>query len=226
MRRRQALLALPLLAAAPARAAALLEPVLRVPPPAVALTLDLCPGGFDEALFRALVEAGIRATCFLAGDWLRRNPAGLALLLQHRDLFAFANHGEHHLLAAPGHASLFGQRAVADAAALRAEVVNGAAMVEAATGTRPRWYRGATGRYSPQAMAQVEAMGCAVAGYSLNADAGASLPAAAVAARVQAARPGDVMVAHGNQPRRPAGRGLALGVQALRRQGVAFTWLA
>ena len=44
---------------APARAAGLVEPVLRVPPPAVALTLDLCPGGFDEALFRALVAAGV-----------------------------------------------------------------------------------------------------------------------------------------------------------------------
>ncbi len=77
---RRALLALPWAAPA-ARAAALVEPTLHIPPPAVALTLDLCPGGFDERLCRGLVEAGIRATWFLTGDWLRRNPGPLALLL-------------------------------------------------------------------------------------------------------------------------------------------------
>ncbi len=221
---RRALLALPF-GAPDARAAALVEPRLHIPPPAVALTLDLCPGGFDERLFRGLVEAGIRATWFLTGDWLRRNPGPLALLLAHRDLFAFGNHGEHHLLAAPGYAPLFGQRAVADAAALRAEVLNGAALVEDTTGTLPRWYRGATGFYSREAIGLIEAMGCAVAGFSLNADAGASLGAAAVTARVLAARPGDVLVAHGNQPRRPAGQGLLAGVLALQRQGATFAWL-
>ena len=105
---RRALLALPW-AAPGARAAALVEPTLHIPPPAVALTLDLCPGGFDARLFAGLAEAGIRATCFLTGEWLRRNPGGLAVLLARRDLFAFANHGEHHLLAAPGSAPLFGR---------------------------------------------------------------------------------------------------------------------
>jgi peptidoglycan/xylan/chitin deacetylase (PgdA/CDA1 family) len=221
---RRALLALPFSAPA-AQAGALVEPTLHIPPPAVALTLDLCPGGFDERLYRGLVQAGIRATWFLTGDWLRRNPAALALLLQHRDLFAFANHGDRHLLAAPGSAPLFGQRAVADAAALRAEVLNGAALVEDTTGTLPRWYRGATGCYSRDAITQIEAMGCAVAGYSINADAGASLGAAAVTARVLSARPGDVLVAHGNQPHRPAGQGLLAGVQALQRQSMPFAWL-
>jgi peptidoglycan/xylan/chitin deacetylase (PgdA/CDA1 family) len=221
---RRALLALPF-AAPMAQAGALVEPSLHIPPPAVALTLDFCPGGFDERLCRGLVAASIRATCFLTGDWLRRNPAGLALLLEHRDLFAFANHGEHHLLAAPGSGPLFGQGAVADAAALRAEVLNGAALVEDTTGTLTRWYRGATGFYSRDAIAQIEALGLAVAGYSVNADAGASLGAAAVTARVLAARPGDVLVAHGNQPHRPAGAGLLAGVLALQRQGMPFAWL-
>ncbi len=221
---RRSLLALPFRLPA-AQAVPLVEPSLRIPPPAVALTLDLCPGGFDERLCRGLVEAGIRATWFLTGDWLRRNPAGLALLLRHRDLFAFANHGEHHLLAAPGAGTLFGQRAVADVAALRAEVLNGAALVEDCTGTLPRWYRGATGFYSREALALIPSLGCAVAGFSLNADAGASLPAAAVAARVAAARPGDVLIAHGNQPRRPAAEGLLAGLRQLQHQGMPFAWL-
>ena len=221
---RRGLLALPFGAPA-ARAAALVEPELRVAPPGVAVTLDLCPGGFDQRVVAALVEAGIRATFFIAGDWLRQHGAEMAGLLARRDLFAFANHGQHHLLAAPGAGSLFGQRAVADIEGLRREVLDGAALLAAATGEMPRWYRGGTGFYSREALAFIPTLGCAVAGYSLNADAGASLPAASVAARVAGAKPGDVMVAHGNQPRRPAGAGLVAGLLALRRQGVPFVWL-
>jgi hypothetical protein len=34
-----------------------------------------------------------------------------------------------------------------------------------------------------------------------------------------------VLVAHGNQPHRPAGQGLLAGVLALQRQGMPFAWL-
>ena len=53
----------------------------------VALTLDACPGAFDERIATALVESGIKATIFVTGLWLRENPVGLAFLLAHRDLF-------------------------------------------------------------------------------------------------------------------------------------------
>ena len=54
--------------------------------------------------------------------------------------------------------------------------------------------------------------GFGIAGYSLNADAGASLPAHSVAHRIAGAISGDVIVAHINQPTRPSGAGVAAGI--------------
>ena len=74
-------------------------------------------------------------------------------------------------------------------------------------------------------MAEIQAMGCLIAGYSLNADEGASLPAASVAHRIGAARSGDVIVAHINQPHRSSGAGVAEGVAVLKQAGVVFVGL-
>ncbi len=68
-------------------------------------------------------------------------------------------------------------------------------------------------------------MGFAIAGYSVSADAGASLPAARVAARMAAAANGDVIVAHINQPLRPSGAGVVAGLQELQSKGAIFVRL-
>jgi hypothetical protein len=91
-----------------------------------------------------------------------------------------------------------------------------------ATGTPPRWYRGATGYYSLSAMPEIEQLGFGIAGYSLNADAGASLPAHSVAARITKATNGEIIVAHINQPNRPSGLGVVAGVRNLQHRGAGF----
>ena len=68
-------------------------------------------------------------------------------------------------------------------------------------------------------------MGYRVAGYSLNADFGASLAADKVAARIADAKDGDVIIAHINQPKRASGAGVAEGVLRLKAKGFAFDWL-
>jgi peptidoglycan/xylan/chitin deacetylase (PgdA/CDA1 family) len=105
---------------------------------------------------------------------------------------------------------------------VRREVVQGANAISIATGTPPRWYRGATGYYSLSAMPEIEQVGFSVAGYSLNADAGASLPARSVAARIAKATNGEVIVAHINQPNRPSGRGVVAGVRNLQHRSASF----
>jgi hypothetical protein len=91
-----------------------------------------------------------------------------------------------------------------------------------ATGTPPRWYRGATGHYSRSALPEIEQLGFGIAGYSLNADAGASLPAQSVAARITKATNGEIIVAHINQPNRPSGQGVVAGVRNLQHRGASF----
>jgi peptidoglycan/xylan/chitin deacetylase (PgdA/CDA1 family) len=206
------------------------EPQLRLPidtpdQHVVALTLDACPGAFDMRIASALVDDAIPATIFITALWMRRNPEGLKLLLAHPDLFSLQNHGERHIPPVLGDRSIFGIKAAGDLATIRTEVSNGARAIEDASGIAPRSYRAATGFYSPSVIPEIEAMGFAIGGYSFSADAGASLPAARVATRMAAAKSGDVIVAHINQPLRPSGEGVVAGIRALQRQGTRFVRL-
>jgi peptidoglycan/xylan/chitin deacetylase (PgdA/CDA1 family) len=191
----------------------------------IALTFDCCPGAFDARIATVLVSERIPATIFVTGLWLRRNPEGLALLLAHPDLFAIENHGELHIPPVLGDRTIYGIRAAGDLPAIRREIDGGAQAIRAATGAVPRWYRAATGFYTPSVIPEIQSMGFAIAGYSLSADQGASLPATRVAARLAGARSGDVIVAHLNQPLRPSGQGVVEGLQELQRQGTNFVRL-
>ena len=79
--------------------------------------------------------------------------------------------------------------------------------------------------YSPSTITPIESLGFAIAGYSLSADQGASLPAAAVAQRMAGAKTGEILLAHVNQPNRSSGAGVAEGIAALHKADVSFTGL-
>jgi len=191
----------------------------------IALTFDCCPGAFDARIATVLVSQRIPATIFVTWLWMRRNPEGLALLLAHPDLFAIENHGELHIPPVLGDRTIFGIRVAGDLPAIRREVDDGARAIHAATGIAPRWYRAATGFYTPSVIPEIQAMEFAIGGYTFSADLGASLPAARVVARMASARSGDVIVAHLNQPLRPSGLGVVAGVLALQREGTSFVRL-
>jgi peptidoglycan/xylan/chitin deacetylase (PgdA/CDA1 family) len=225
-------IALPLSLGAPHHG--LLEPVLRLPPsPAhgssapgrVAVTLDACPGHFDPRIATTLVAHKIPATIFITSIWMKWNPQGLAYFLAHPDIFSLENHGAKHLPPVLGNRPVYGLPVAGSLDAIRTEVLDGAASIHAATGKRPLWYRGAAGLYSPQAIPFIEGLGFRIAGYSLNSDQGASLPAATVAKRIIAARDGDVIEGHINQPKRVSGAGIATGIAALQANGMSFTTL-
>jgi peptidoglycan/xylan/chitin deacetylase (PgdA/CDA1 family) len=191
----------------------------------VALTFDACPGAFDQRIADALVAGSMPATIFVTDLWMRWNPVGLAFLLAHRDLFALENHGERHIPPVLGRGTIFGIPIAGDVASVRHEVTAGAGAIAKASGVTPRWYRAATGFYSPSVIPDIQQLGFGIGGYSLNADAGASLPAHSVAQRIAAAASGDVVVAHINQPLRPSGAGVVAGLQALQRRGASFVRL-
>ncbi|WP_211875040.1 polysaccharide deacetylase family protein [Plastoroseomonas arctica] len=216
--------------AAPARAETLVEPRMRLRAvPAdrltVAITLDACGGAFDSRIAQALVEAGIPATLFVTGTWLAQNPAAFAMLLARPDLFGFENHGARHIPAVLGAGRVFNLAVAGRVEAVEREVMEGAAAVVAVGGAAPRWYRGATGRYSPGALAEIARLGFVVAGYSLNGDDGAGLAPERVARRIAAAPTGSVLLAHINHPERPCGAGVAAGILALRARGATFVRL-
>ena len=203
----------------------LLEPALHVAPNQIAVTLDACPGHFDPRIATTLVARRIPATIFVTAIWMHQNRQGLAYFLAHPDIFALENHGAKHLPPVLGTTQVYGLPVAGSLDAIKTEILNGAAAIHTATGKYPAWYRGAAGLYSPQAIPFIQSLGFKIAGYSLNSDQGASLPAATVAARITAARPGDVIEGHINQPHRPSGAGIATGLAALQTQGTEFVLL-
>ena len=121
---------------------------------------------------------------------------------------------------------VYGVKAAGSAASVTSEVEDGRKAIIAATGRVPRWFRGATAKYTSSSVALITTLHERVAGYSIAADAGALLGQKATARRIANAHDGDVILAHVNQPGRPAGAGVVEGVLALKAKGYRFVTLS
>jgi peptidoglycan/xylan/chitin deacetylase (PgdA/CDA1 family) len=193
---------------------------------AVALTLDACGGGYDADLIAILVEFKVPATIFLTRKWAERHPEGIAALRAHPALFQLEDHGADHVPAVMGSDTrVFGIRAAGSPAALDREVEGGAAAIERAGAPRPVWFRGATARYDAESLKEIARLGYRVAGFSVNADQGATLPRRAVARRLLAAQPGDIVIAHMNKPASDTAEALRDALPALLAKGIRFVKL-
>lgn len=192
----------------------------------IALTLDACGGAYDGDLIDFLIRNQIPATIFATKKWLDRNPRGLSVIRAHLDLFDVENHGERHIAAVIGAGrKVYGVPGSPDIAHLRREVVEGARAVEKATGVAPRWYRAATGEYGPQAIGEIKGLGYKIAGFSVNADNGATLKKVTIERRLMRVKPGDVIIAHMNKPASDTAEGLAAGLPYLLKAGFVFVRL-
>lgn len=198
----------------------------QVSKPQVALTLDLCMGDVDERIFDVLLSHKIKATFFVTARWLHRNTVTGEIIKAHPELFEVANHGKNHVPAIDNQATIYGLKTAGNLKAICEEVKGGEEAIKAAGFPRSNWYRDAAARYSRDAIKLVNAMGYQIAGFSLNADMGASLPAKTVAERISNAKNGDIIIAHMNQPKRVSGQGVAEGIIALERKGYTFVKLS
>jgi len=193
---------------------------------AVALTLDACGGGFDADLITTLIEFRVPATIFATRKWIDRHPAGMALLNTHPELFAIEDHGAAHVPAVIGaNKRVYGLRGEPDIAHLNAEIEGGAMAIAATGAPHPRWYRGATALYDRAAIGAIEAMGYRIAGFSVNADAGATLSRRAIVARLTNVKPGDIIIAHMNKPASRSAEALRDALPVLMRRGLQFVTL-
>ena len=212
------------------KAAHLNEPRLTLPlepngPPRVALTLDACTGKADNRILDALIANRIPVTIFATARWLKRNEAAMLVIKAHPELFEIENHGAKHQPAVDVPMQVFGIAAAGSAEAVQVEVTAGGDAVTRADGHRPTWFRGATGMYTASAEQLIVKLNYRIAGYSLRADDGASLGEAATAKRIEHAKDGDVIIAHVNQPTKPAGAGVVTGILALKAKGYRFVRL-
>lgn len=213
------------LAQAPVEIHEMLQPQA-APEQAVALTLDACSGKYDDDLIQFLIRQRIPATLFATKKWLDHNPEGLAVIKAHLDLFDVEDHGENHIPAVIGAGRLvYGIPGEPDIIHLRREVVEGARAVEQATGVAPHWYRGATAEYDAAAVDEIEKLGYKIAGFSVNADAGATLKKPAIEARLRNIKPGDIIIAHMNKPASDTAEGLSVALAHLQQKGFIFVRL-
>lgn len=228
MRRLAALIPLLFISGTAVAASAQPEPSLHLPPSGhlrVAVTLDACTGKADGRILSTLVDEHIPATVFVTARWLKRNAAALAVMKAHPDLFLIENHGRKHLPAIDEPVKVYGIKAAGSPEAVEAEVSGGADAMAAAGLAKPAWFRGATARYTASSIDQIHRLGYMVAGYSLNGDGGSLLGAASAEKRIAAARDGDVIIAHINQPKHAAGKGVAKGLLDLKARGAEFVTL-
>ena len=218
-------------AIAHAGAAKLVEPKLRIiadqnTPPSVALTFDACTGQIDDRILNALIDNQIPATIFVTARWLKRNSVAFQTMMSHPDLFEIENHGENHIPAVDAPMKVYGLDAAGSAEAVTKEISNGAKAITENGGPTPVWFRGATAKYTSSSIKLARSLGYNVAGYSLNGDVGASVSEAQAEKNVSAAKNGDVILAHINQPTHPAGAGIVKGILALQAKGVHFARLS
>ena len=196
------------------------------PAQAIALTLDACSGKYDDDLIQVLIANRIPTTLFVTKKWLDRNAQGLAVIKAHLDLFDVEDHGENHIPAVLGKGrKVYGIAGEPDLVHLRREVLEGARAVEQATGVPPHWYRAATAEYDADAVAEIGKLGYKIAGFSVNADAGATLNKAAIEQRLKNVKAGDIIIAHMNKPASDTAEGLSVVLAHLLGKGFHFVRL-
>jgi peptidoglycan/xylan/chitin deacetylase (PgdA/CDA1 family) len=192
----------------------------------VALTLDACSGQYDAELIEFLITQRIPATIFVTRKWLLANPKGAGILKSNLDLFEIEDHGENHIPAVIGPGRrVYGILGEPDILHLRREVQGGADAISQYFGVAPHWYRGATAEYDQQASDEIRRMGYQIAGFSVNADAGATLTQPEIEKRMRHVQPGDIIIAHMNKPRGATAEGLKPGILELLFRGFEFVRL-
>jgi peptidoglycan/xylan/chitin deacetylase (PgdA/CDA1 family) len=117
---------------------------------------------------------------------------------------------------------VFGLASAGSPQAVRDEVTIGASAIEKTFGYKPQWFRGATGNYTTSSLKEIDALHFKLGGFSVLGDGGASFSQKHTASVIGNAVDGDVIVAHINQPKKPAGLGVIAGVLKLKKAGFVF----
>ncbi|MFJ2744928.1 polysaccharide deacetylase family protein [Streptomyces sp. NPDC087440] len=195
----------------------------------LALTFDACGSvhgkGYDADLIGQLRRWSVPATLFLNSRWIAANPS-LTGELAADPLFELANHGSAHVpLSVTGRAA-YGIAGTRDAGEVYDEVrANQDAMTAALPGP-PRFFRPGTAHCDEVAAEIVTALGLRCTGFTVNADWGATRPAAGIAEALADAPRGAIVLAHMNHPEGDTARGYAEALPQLLDAGQEFTKLS
>jgi peptidoglycan/xylan/chitin deacetylase (PgdA/CDA1 family) len=191
----------------------------------LALTFDACDNACDDALLGTLVQHNVPAVVFVCSKWIDHNPGRLEQLAAN-PLFDIGNHGTRHVpLSVTGRSAygIAGTRSVAEAVD---EVWTEQNRIQSLIGRAPIWFRPGTAHYDDVGVQIVQQLGLVPVGFSVNADNGATAPAARVTAAVNQAAPGSIVLAHANHPGSGTAAGMAAAIPARQAAGWEFVALA
>ena len=191
----------------------------------LALTFDACDRACDDALLDTLERNGVPALLFVCSKWIDDNP-GRTEQLAANPLFDVGNHGTRHVPLSVTGRSAYGIAGTRSASEVVDEVSGEQARLTALTGKAPTYFRTGTAHYDDVAVQIVHDLGLTPVGFSVNADAGATAPAAAVGSAISHAPPGSIVLAHLNHPRSGTGAGVAAAVPAMLAAGWQFVPVA
>lgn len=196
----------------------------------IALTFDACGGSpkssqFDAELIRFLSDNRIPATLFINSRWIRSNPEAFAAIASN-PLFEIANHGTAHKPLSVNGKSIYGIEGTRSPEEVRAEIAGNEDLIFSLTGKKPSFFRSGTAYYDEEAVKIAREMGVEIGGFSVLGDAGATFSAEKVAAQIEAAQPGDIILAHMNHPESGTREGVIEGVRKLRERGYRFVRLS
>ncbi|MFJ9442542.1 polysaccharide deacetylase family protein [Kitasatospora sp. NPDC101235] len=196
---------------------------------AMALTFDACGGpggdGYDADLIDFLRAQDVPATLFLNARWIDANPEEFDRLAAD-PLFEIGNHGTVHRPLSVSGRSAYGIAGTRDVGEVYDEVVGSAHKLAELLGHPPRFFRSGTAHYDDVATRVVADLGRLVAGFTVNADGGATLPASEVRQEVASAPPGAIVIGHLNHPGGGTAPGVAAAVPGLLAAGRRFVRLS
>jgi peptidoglycan/xylan/chitin deacetylase (PgdA/CDA1 family) len=193
--------------------------------PVMALTFDACGGacgsGYDAELIDFLERQQVPATLFMNGRWIDRHW-DIVRELSDNPLFEIENHGRMHKPCSVSGRAAYGIPGTAGVAELVDEVEINARMIEALTGSKPRYYRPGTAYCDEIGVQVVHDLGYEVAGYNVLGDAGATYSCDQVREALLAAPPGAIVLMHMNHPDSGTREGLMQAIPLLKQRGVRF----
>jgi peptidoglycan/xylan/chitin deacetylase (PgdA/CDA1 family) len=187
----------------------------------LALTFDACDRACDDPLLDALERNAVPALLFVCSKWIDANP-GRTEQLAANPLFAIGNHGTRHVPLSVTGRSAYGIAGTKSASEAVDEVWTNQTRLTALTGKPPIYFRTGTAHYDEVAVQIVHDLGLTPVGFSVNADKGATSPAAAVSAAITRAAPGSIVLAHMNHPGSGTAAGVGAAIPALQAAGWQF----
>lgn len=194
----------------------------------VALTFDFCggPNGneADMALLTVLRRANVPATLFLNARWITANRA-LAKNLAADPLFELANHGTTHRPLSVSGKSAYGIPGTRNPGEIYDEIETNNLLIAELTGRKPRFFRPGTAYMDDVSAEIVGTLGMTAVGFSINGDAGATLPPQIVTREIARAKATDIVIAHGNHPASGTAQGLTGALTVLKERGQTPTLL-